>query len=78
MGDKPDPLFMTIPEAAAYLRLNEYRIRCMIEAKEIKSIKIGRLHRVSVSDLQRWAVEEVERQNEQAPGQQRGEHLQAG
>lgn len=75
---QPDPLFMTVSEAAEYLNLNEYHIRRMMDSNEIQSIKVGRLRRIPVADLRRWATEETERQNGQTQEQQRGQHLQAG
>jgi excisionase family DNA binding protein len=68
----------TVRQAAYYLNVSERHIYDMLYARELKSIKIGRLHRIPIEELERWATEEIEKQwatHEAREG--RGEHIQA-
>jgi excisionase family DNA binding protein len=51
-------LLVTIPEAAAMLSVSPGSVRQMLARGELRLHRVGRLHRVALSDLERLAAGE--------------------
>ncbi len=47
------PSFLTIPQAAQQLQVNDYTIRRMISKGHLKAVRVGRLIRIRPEDLNR-------------------------
>lgn len=52
--------FFTVEELANYLKLSESRVRQMIKANEIPTIKLGSVYRFSKNDIIFWMREKTE------------------
>lgn len=48
---------MSIPEAATYLGTTESRIRMAVSRQELPAVRIGKLIRLDVQQLERWIEE---------------------
>jgi len=51
---KPKPKYMTLEEAAEYLRINIYTAYRMVEKGELPGMKIGRLWRFTQEDIDKF------------------------
>ena len=51
---KPSPKYMTLEEAAEYLRINVYTAYRMAEKRELPGMKLGRLWRFTQEDIDKF------------------------
>ncbi|MET8757383.1 MULTISPECIES: helix-turn-helix domain-containing protein [Lentzea] len=56
MADKTPPAYLPVSEAAAHLSVSEVTIRRAIRAGKLPHIRLGRLVRVAVDDLDAFAA----------------------
>jgi excisionase family DNA binding protein len=51
---RPEPLQVTIREAASLLSYDERTVRRLVERGELHAIGRGRLRRIALADLREW------------------------
>lgn len=52
------PAILTLPEAAAYLRLSQRTMWELVRKGAVPSFRLGRQHRFSLTALEQWADRE--------------------
>ena len=52
MSNLPEPLVVTVPEAARMLSLSRAKLYPLISSGEIRSLKIGKCRRVPVREIE--------------------------
>lgn len=64
--DDGQPLMLTVPECAARLRVSVAAIRSLIEAGELRTLRVGhgrRIKRVLASELERYVYDLARQQS---------------
>jgi excisionase family DNA binding protein len=56
MKDDADHKLLRIAEGAAFLSLSATKVRRMIDAGELPSVRIGRVIRLQIADLQNYVA----------------------
>ncbi len=52
------PLLLTIPEVASTLKIGQTKVRKLIQAGDLPTVRIGRSVRVPAEGLRRWVEEQ--------------------
>jgi excisionase family DNA binding protein len=53
-----EPIFVTVEEAARLYRLGQTKMRELVAAGLVPSVRVGRCRRIPLAGLRRWAEEQ--------------------